>query len=303
MAAPRRKPTSTPKAKAVALPGLSSRPAWQGHLRLSLVSCAVGLYKATTVAGDISFNLINPATGNRIRMITTDPGTGPVERSSLMKGYAVEKNNYVLFSEEDFDSVKLDTTKTLEIERFVDADTIDRLYWADPYVLVPQDEGSAQAYAVIQQAMAQANRIALGRVVMHTRERLVAIEPRGEGLLATTLRTRDEVVNTSAALEDLPQSKPDKQMIDIARKIIDQKEGPFDPDEFTDRYEDALRALIEEKKRGHKITRVEEPEDTTNVVDLMAALKRSLGGGGGKSAPKKGASATVSKLPKPKGRR
>ena len=153
---------------------------------------------------------------------------------------------------------------------FVDADTIDRLYWADPYVLVPQDEGSAQAYAVIQQAMVQANRIALGRVVMHTRERLVAIEPRGEGLLATTLRTRDEVVNTSAALEDLPQRKPDKQMIDIARKIIDQKEGPFDPDEFTDRYEDALRALIEEKKRGHKITRVEEPADTTNVVDLMA---------------------------------
>jgi len=303
MAAPRRKPASTPKAKAVALPGLSTRPAWQGHLRLSLVSCAVGLYRATTTSGDISFNLINPATGNRIKMITTDPDTGPVDRSSLVKGYAVEKNNYVLFSEEDFDSVKLGTTKTLEIERFVDADTIDRLYWADPYVLVPQDEGSAQAYAVIQQAMVQANRIALGRVVMHTRERLVAIEPRGEGLLATTLRTRDEVVNTAAALEDLPQGKPDKQMIDIARKIIDQKEGPFDPDEFTDRYEDALRALIEEKKRGHKITRVEEPEDTTNVVDLMAALKKSLAGGGRPAAKKTGGTATVSKLPKSKSRK
>lgn len=302
MAVPRRKPAATPKSKPVALPGLSSRPAWQGHLRLSLVSCAVGLYRATTTSGDISFNLINPATGNRIKMVTTDPDTGPVDRSSLVKGYAVEKNNYVLFREEDFDSVKLDTTKTLEIERFVDADTIDRLYWADPYVLVPQDEGSAQAYAVIQQAMVQANRIALGRVVMHTRERLVAIEPRGEGLLATILRTRDEVVNTAAALDDLPQGKPDKQMIDIARKIIDQKEGPFDPDEFTDRYEDALRALIEEKKRGHKITRVEEPDDTTNVVDLMAALKKSLAGG--KSAPKKsGGSATVSKLPKAKGRK
>jgi DNA end-binding protein Ku len=302
MAAPRRK-DATPKSRSVTLPGLSSRPAWQGHLRLSLVSCAVGLYKATTVAGDISFNLINPETGNRIKMVTTDPDTGPVDRSSLVKGYAVEKNNYVLFSDEDFESVKLETTKTLEIERFVDAATIDRLYWDSPYVLVPQDEGSAQAYAVIQQAMVQANRIALGRVVMHTRERLVAIEPRGEGLLATTLRTRDEVVNTSAALEDLPNGKPDKQMIDIARKIIDQKEGPFDPDEFTDRYEDALRALIEEKKKGHKITRVEEPADTTNVVDLMAALKKSLAGSSGRAPQKKTGSGTVSRLPKRKSKR
>jgi DNA end-binding protein Ku len=160
-----------------------------------------------------------------------------------------------------------------KLSRFVDADTIDRLYRDSPYVLVPQDEGSAQAYAVTQQAKLQANRIALGRVVMHTRECLVAIEPRGEGLLATTLRTRDEVVNRSAALEDLPNGNPDKQTIDIARKIIDQ-ENPFDPDEVTDRYEDALRALIEEKKKCHKITRVEEPVDTTNVVHMMVALKK-----------------------------
>lgn len=262
----------------------------------------MGLYKATTVAGDISFNLINPATGNRIKMVTTDPDTGPVDRSSLVKGYAVEKNNYVLFSEEDFQSVKLETTKTLEIERFVDADTIDRLYWDTPYVLVPQDEGSAQAYSVIQQAMVQANRIALGRVVMHTRERLMAIEPRGTGLLATTLRTRDEVVNVAGALDDIPQGKPDKQMIVIAQKIIEQKEGEFDPDQFTDRYEDALRALVEEKKRGHHITRVEEPEDQTNVVDLMDALKRSLGGKGGQPKKSGGPAASVTKLPKGKRR-
>src|SRR5580704_18496153 len=139
MASPRRKdaaPAARPKA--VALPGLATRPAWQGHLRLSLVSCAVGLYKATTVAGDISFNLINPETGNRIKMVTTDPDTGPVDRSSLVKGYAVEKNNYVLFSDEELQSVKLETTHTLDIERFVDAGDIDRLYWDTPYVLVPQ---------------------------------------------------------------------------------------------------------------------------------------------------------------------
>lgn len=292
------------------MPGLSPRPAWQGHLRLSLVSCAVGLYKATTTAGDISFNLINPETGNRIRMVTTDPDTGPVERSSLVKGYQVEKNEYVLFTDEDFQSVKLQTTKTLEIERFVDADSIDRLYWDTPYVLVPSDESSAEAYGVIQQAMREANVIALGRVVMHTRERLMAIEPRDNGLLATTLRTRDEVVNTAEALNDVPHGRPDKSMITIARKIIEQKEGEFDPAEFTDRYEDALRELIEDKKRGHKITRAAEPADVGNVVDLMAALRKSLQGGGknGKAASKaegaksNGRGATVSKLPKRKGR-
>ena len=162
MAVTKRREAPRTKARAFQMPGLSSRPAWQGHLRLSLVSCAVGLYKATTVSNDISFNLINPETGNRIKMVTTDPDTGPVDRSSLVKGYAVEKNEYVLFTEEDFASVKLETTKTLEIERFVDADSIDRLYWDTPYVLVPADESSAEAYGVIQQAMREANRIALG---------------------------------------------------------------------------------------------------------------------------------------------
>lgn len=241
------------------------------------MTCSVGLYRATTAAGDISFNLINPETGNRIRMVTTDPDTGPVERSSLVKGYAVEKDNYVLFTDEELKSVKLTTTSTLDIERFVDASTIDRLYWDTPYILLPQDENAVEAYSVIQQAMAKANRIALGRVTMHTRERLLAIEPRDNGLLATTLRMKDEVINTAEALNDVP-ARADKQMIDIATRIIDQLEGPFDPDEFTDRYENALRELIEEKRKGHKVTRAREPAPASNVVDLMAALKESLAG-------------------------
>ncbi|HEX3665924.1 MAG TPA: Ku protein [Rhizomicrobium sp.] len=276
--------------------GLSQRPAWQGHLRLSLVSCAVGLYKATTTTNDIAFNLINPKTGNRIRMITTDPDTGPVERSSLVKGYAVEKNNYVLFSEEDLQSVKLETTRTLDIERFVDADEIDRLYWDTPYVLMPADKSSAEAYGVIQAAMVKANRIALGRVVMHTRERLMAIEPRDHGLIATTLRMADEVVNIAEALASVPDFRQDKQMVDIALRIIEQQEGEFTPAEFTDRYEEALRGLVEEKKKGHKIRHVAEPADSGNVVDLMEALRKSLKGGGG---PKR-KSATITRLPKRK---
>jgi DNA end-binding protein Ku len=293
MASPRRK-EAAPRARSIAIPGLSTRPAWQGHLRLSLVSCSVGLYTATTTASDISFNLINPATGNRIKMVTTDPDTGPVERSSLVKGYQVEKNNYVLFSEEEIKSVKLETTKTLEIERFVDADTIDRLFWDTPYILSPLDDGSAEAYGVIQEAMRRTNRIGLGRVVMHGRERLMAIEARDAGLLATSLRMRDEVRNTADALTMVPHGKPDKQMIAIAEQIIAQKEGEFDPSEFTDRYEDALRALIEEKKKGHKIVQSKEPEDVGNVVDLMEALRKSLQGKGASSKPK--GSATVSSI-------
>ena len=297
MASPRRK-EAAPSARAVAIPGLSSRPAWQGQLRLSLVSCAVGLYTATTTASDISFNLINPATGNRIRMVTTDPDTGPVERSSLMKGYAVEKNNYVLFTDEEIKAVRLETTKTLEIERFVDAETIDRLYWDTPYILSPLDAGSAEAYGVIQAAMRRTNRIGLGRVVMHGRERLMAIEARDAGLLCTTLRMRDEVRNAADALTMVPHGTPDKQMIAIAEQIIAQKEGEFNPSEFTDRYEDALRALIDEKKKGHKIVQSKEPEDVGNVVDLMEALKRSIAGKAPASKPKGSASISTIKRKK-----
>jgi DNA end-binding protein Ku len=274
--APRK--TSRRKPAPIEIEGLSAHPAWQGQLKLSLVSCAVGLYKATTTAGDVSFNLINPRTGNRIKMVATDPDTGPTDRASLVKGYAVEKDNYVLFTDDELQAVKLETTRTLDIERFVDASTIDRLYWDTPYILVPSDAGSTEACQVIQQAMIRANRIALGRVTMHTRERLVAIEPRDSGLLATTLRTRDEVINTADALASIPRGKPDRKMIEIAQRIIEQQDGAFDPEEFTDRYEVALRALIEEKRRGRKIAHVEESKHGGNVVNLMDALKRSLRG-------------------------
>lgn len=266
------------------IPGLSARPVWQGHLRLSLVSCPVALYKATSRANDISFNLLNPETNNRVRMIPTDPETGPVNRSDLVRGYEIEKNRYVIIDDEELDAVKLETTHTLDIERFVDADSIDRLFWDVPYILLPTDDIAAQAYAVIREAMADTNRIALGRVVMHTRERLIAIEPRENGLVASSLRMRDEVVNMGKALEAIPHVKPDRQMVDIAEKIIAQLEGEFNPDEFRDRYEEALRDLIRRKEKGEKPTTVAPPAEPSNVIDLMAALKKSLGA---KAAPPK----------------
>src|SRR5215831_5085076 len=164
-------------------PHLSSRPTWQGSLRLSLVSCPVALYGATSRTADISFHLLNPETNNRIRMIPTDPDTGPVERSDLVKGYEISKNHYVVLSNEELQSVRLETTKTIDIERFVDENDIDRLYWNDPYYLLPNDKSGMEAYSVIREALSETGRIALGRVVMHTRERLVALEPRGKGII------------------------------------------------------------------------------------------------------------------------
>jgi DNA end-binding protein Ku len=253
------------------------RPAWQGHLRLSLVSCPVSLYSATTRAEDISFHLLNPATHNRIRLVPTDPDKGPVERSKLVKGYEIAKDKYVVVTNEELQSVRLETTGTIDIERFVDASTIDRLFWDQPYFLLPGAKAGVEAYDVIRDAMRGAERIALGRVVMHTRERLLAIEARDNGLLATTLRMRNEVLDPAAAFNDLPTRKPDRRMIDIARQIIAQLEGPFEPEDFKDRYEGALRELVRRKARGERPVTAPPPEES-NVIDLMDALRRSLHG-------------------------
>jgi DNA end-binding protein Ku len=235
----------------------------------------VALFTATTRANDVSFHLLNPKTNNRIRMISTDPDTGPVDRSTLVKGYEISKNNYVIVTPRELDAVKLDTTSTIEIERFVDEKEIDRLFWNDPYYLVPNEKSGLDAYLVIRDALRQTGRIALGRVVMHTRERLVALEPREKGIVVYTLRMRDEVVDPVRAFRDVPSAKADSKMIEIATKIVEQLEGAFDPDQFRDRYEHALKDLIRRKEKGERIVTAEPVEDT-NVIDLMAALKRSL---------------------------
>jgi DNA end-binding protein Ku len=269
----RSKKSSAPKTAPT--PSEHPRPAWQGHLRLSLVSCPVVLVSATTRTNDISFHLINPETNNRIRMVATDPDTGPVDRADLVKGYEISRDEYVLLTPEDFESVKLETTRTLDIERFVDTETIDRVYWDEPYFLVP-DGDDVEAYAVIHEAMVQTNRMALGRVVMHTRERLIAVEPRGKGLMAYTLRMANEVRSAEKAFAHIPTTRPNRQMVDIALKIVAQQEGAFEPAHFVDRYEEALKTLVRQKQKGRKPVRVPEPEDT-NVIDLMEALKKSLG--------------------------
>jgi len=259
---------------------MATRPTWQGYLRLSLVSCPVALYTATSRTGEVHFNMLSKETHNRIRMIPTDPETGPVERSDIVKGYEIEKGHYVVITDEEIKNVRLETTRTLDIERFVDDEDIDRLYWNDPYFLAPDGDMAVEAFAVIREAMKKAGKVALGRLVMHQRERLMALEPRDKGILAYTIRNQREVRDPKDVFSGIKDVKPPAQMIEIAAKIIDQLEGPFDTSQFNDRYEDALRALIKEKEKGHTIKAPEEPKEA-EVIDLMEALKRSLGQSGG----------------------
>ncbi len=254
---------------------MAARPSWQGHLKLSLVTCPVALYNATSPAGEVHFNLLNPKTGNRIKMITTDPDTGPVERSALVKGFEIEKGRYVTITDEEIKSVRLESTKTIDIERFVDMAEIDRLYWNDPYYLVPDGKMAAEAYAVIREAMAQSGKIALGRVVLHTRERLLGLEPRDEGIVAYSLRMDAEVRKPETFFRDIPAAKPNAQMVEIASKIIEQLEGEFEPTGFVDHYEKALKDLIASKDKGKAIKVQAAPKDTP-TSDLMEALRRSL---------------------------
>jgi len=259
---------------------MATRPTWQGYLRLSLVSCPVALYTATSRSGEVHFNMLHKETHNRIKMIPTDPESGPVDRSDIVKGYEIEKGRYVVVTDEEIKNVRLETTRTLDIERFVDEDDIDRLYWNDPYFLAPDGDMAVEAFTVIREAMRKARKVALGRLVMHQRERLMALEAHEKGILAYTIRNKREVREAEEIFAHIKAMKPPAAMVDIAAKIIEQQEGPFDPSQFTDRYEDALRALIKEKEKGHTVKAPEEPKEA-EVIDLMEALKRSLGQSGG----------------------
>jgi len=274
---------------------MAYRPSWQGHLKLSLVTCPVALYTATNSGGDVHFNLINPKTNNRIKMITTDPDTGPVDRADLVKGYEVSKGEYILLTDDEIKSVKLEGTRTIDIERFVPGDEIDRIYWDNPYYLAPDGKLAQEAFGVIRTALEKSGQIALGRIVMATRERILALEPRGKGILAYTIRSDAEVRQPDEIFSGISDAKPDAAMISIAEKIIEQQEGPFDPSQFVDRYEEALKQLIEDKKKGHKQARVAEPDDT-NVVNLMDALRASLADKN-KGASKPAAKAKPAKAP------
>jgi DNA end-binding protein Ku len=258
---------------------MASRPVWRGHLRLALVTCPVALYNARHDRGSIRFNMINPKTGNRIKMATLDAVTGEeLERSSLVKGYEYKKNEYIIVTNEDLDSVKVESSDMMNVEKFVETTSIDPVFFDASYFMAPDGRAGEEVYAVLQQAIAKIGMTALSRVVIQQRERTIAIRPYGTGLMAHTLYEERDVNSSADLFRDTGHLKLDTQMIDLATMLIKRQSGKYDPSDLEDRYETRLRAMLDAKIAGHTPAEVpSRPVDDTNVIDLMAALKRSLG--------------------------
>ena len=273
-----------------------SRPIWKGQLRLSLVSIGVELYTATQNRARPTFNQIHEPTGKRIRYEKVVEGVGPVEKSDIKKGYEYEKGEYVLLEDEELDAVKLETKKTIDLVQFVEEGDIPPLYFDTPYYAAPQDELAEDAFRVLRDALRETKRIGLGQLALRGKEYLVAIRPYGKGLLVDTLRYQDELKKETTFFSDVAAEKSDPDLLDVAKALIDKKTKKFDPGAFEDHYDEALKDLIKRKMKlkGRKITAEEEEEPRRpsgdNVIDLMAALKRSLEGGK-EPAPSKPASA------------
>jgi DNA end-binding protein Ku len=271
---------------------MAPRPNWKGFLKLSLVSCAVALYPATTTNQRVRFNIINRKTGNRIRNEVVDTETGKqVDQEDRVKGYQFEKGQYVLVEEDELDNVALESTHTIDIEEFVPMSDVDRIYLDESYYLVPQDEVAQEAFAVIREAMRKEELAGLARVVIYRREHLLLLRPRGKGLLATALRYRNEVRDEKDYFDDIENIKVPPDMLKLAIHILDTKKGHFNPDKFEDRYENALQDLIKAKRAGKAPPVVSEPRPS-NVINLMDALRRSAQGDRSRTTPRKSSSRT-----------
>jgi DNA end-binding protein Ku len=255
---------------------MAPRPYWKGYLKLSLVSCAVALYPATSRSERISFNWLNRDTGNRLKQLMVDSETGePVEKEERVRAYQLSKNDYLPIEEEELEAVEIESTHTIEIETFVPRAEIDPVYLEGSYYLAPGDKVAEEAFSVIRDAMAAKNVVGIGRVVLTRRERLVALEPRGKGILATLLHYNYEVRQDEAYFEDIPQIEVPDEMLGLAEHIIATKSGHFDVGRFEDRYENALTELIRAKQAGRP-AELPQPERPHNVVNLMDALRKSV---------------------------
>jgi len=254
---------------------MAGRAFWKGYLKLSLVSCPVKLFTATSAsAARISFNLLHKDTLNRVQQRYHDPELGEIDRTDLVKGYQFEKDKYVVVTAEELDEIEIESSKTIDIDGFVDAGAIDPIYLDTPYYLVPDGPIAEETYAVILEAMKRAKQVAVARIVLSGRERLVALHPLAEGLKLTTLRTAKEIREASGTFEKLNVKLTD-DMLKMAQQIIASKKTKFDPAKFEDRYEEALLTLVRSKISGGKPVITKAPE-RGNVVNLMDALKRSI---------------------------
>jgi DNA end-binding protein Ku len=250
---------------------MAPRPNWKGFLKLSLVSCSVALYPATSTSQRLRFNVINRETGNRIRNEVVDAETGePVEPEDRVKGYKLEGDQYLMLDDDDFDNVALESTHTIDIEEFVPMAEVDRIFLDESFYIVPQDDVAQEAFAVIREAMRKEDLAGLARVVLYRREHLLLLRPRGKGLMATALRFKNEVRDENKYFDDIADIKVPADMLKLAVHILETKKGHFKPEKFEDRYEQALIDMIKAKAGGKA-----PPAKPSNVINLMDALRRS----------------------------
>jgi DNA end-binding protein Ku len=258
---------------------MAARAYWSGRIRLALVSIPVELFTATKSSSRISFNQIHKPSGKRIRYEKVVPGLGAIDTDDIVKGYEIEKGKYVLLTDEEIDEVKLEAKKTIDLQQFVDEDAIDPIFFDRPFVVMPEadDEDAAEAYAVLREALKRTKKVGLGQLVIRGQGSIVAVRAADGGLMVETLRYADEVQNPSTFFRDLPKKSVDKDLVGLAEELIERKSGKFDPKAFKDSYTEALREVIEAKAEHRQVRQIEEPVQSTNVIDLMQALKRSVG--------------------------
>jgi DNA end-binding protein Ku len=276
---------------------MAARAYWQGQIRLALVSIPVEIYTATKSGAQISFHQIHEPSGKRIKYEKVVPGIGPIDTDEIVKGFEYEKGSYVLLDQDEIDAVKLESKKTLELTQFVDASDIDVLYFEKPYFVVPADDLAEEAFIVLREALRKTKKVGLGQLAMRGREYVVSLKPCGRGMVLETLRYADEVNKAQSYFRDIPDAKPDPELLDLAETLIEKKTGPFDAGEFHDRYVDALKDLVERKRKAKGGKVIEEEEEPTgraasNVVDLMAALKKSIEKPGAEPAQKRSTTTT-----------
>jgi DNA end-binding protein Ku len=286
---------------------MAARAYWQGQIRLALVSIPVEIYSATRSGASVSFRQIHEPSGKPISYEKVVTGIGPIDTDEIMKGYQVDKGEYVLLDQDEIDAVKLESKKTLELTQFVDADEIDVLYYEKPYFVVPADDLAEEAFIVLREALKRTRKVGLGQLAMRGREYVVSLKPCGRGMVLETLRYADEVHKAQGYFRDIPDAKPDGELLDLAEALIAKKTAKFDPAGFHDRYVDALKGLIERKRKSKTNRKIIDDKDDgggrsgSNVVDLMAALKKSMEkGGAATKAPAK--KAAVAKKPAAKKR-
>ena len=267
---------------------MAPRANWKGFLRLSLVTCPIELFPATSDSEKVSFNQINRKTGHRIKYLKVDADTGEeVNNEDIMKGYKVDTDSYIEITKDELDNIALESARTVEITEFVPRSDIDDLYLVRPYYIVPDGKVGHDAYAVIRDTIKAMDKVALATVVLTNREHVIALEPLGKGLVGLLLRYPYEVRDASEYFDDIQDMKITKDMLDLAKHIVEQKSGTFEPEKFEDHYEAALIELINRKRSGERIIDAARPRETGNVVSLMDALKRSLANEGRSPKPAK----------------